>query len=53
MAREFVSVSPGFHEDELRRKGKLEKSEFWGSILMGATGLLFRLEFKSAVGERE
>jgi len=53
MAREFVSVSPGFHEDELLRKKEPGKSEFWGSTLMGVTGLLFGLEFKSAVGERE
>lgn len=33
MARELISVSLEFHEDELRRKTEFEKLTFWRSVL--------------------
>ena len=52
-AREFVSVSPGFHEDEFRWKGELERSEFWGSTLMGVIGLLFESGGSDPISQTE
>ena len=53
VAREFINVSLGFCEDELRRERELAKSEFWKSTLMGVIGLLFGLESKNEIGEGE